>query len=46
MGWIVRIQLDEYGALDEREMSVALAKLHSRRPEWIQMTTEYTASAA
>lgn len=42
MGWIVRIQLDEYGALDEREMSVALAKLHSRRPEWIEMMTEYT----
>lgn len=42
MGWIVRIQLAEYSPVDEREMEAALAKLHSRRPEWVQMMSEYS----
>lgn len=42
MGWIVRIQLATYTPDDEREMAAALTKLHSRRPEWVQMMSEYS----
>ena len=36
MGAVVRIQVSDLSAEDEREMLEAFAKINNRRPEWIQ----------